>query len=394
LNIPTVIESRDVKEYQAQSHTSLEEAAREVRYNFLTETAEKTGAQAVAVGHTADDHVETILMHLLRGSGTRGLRGLQPLSRWQSVNAELTIIRPLLEIERNETMAYCHRYNLYPRQDSSNLSSIPMRNRIRQHLLPLLREYNPQIKEALLRTARIATDDMVFIDGEVACAFPNIAKQQRDSIVIDKAGFAGLPASLKRYLLRASIEKLSGSLKDVEAVHIEDILNALDKHAGKVVGLPGGLNFTIEYERYVLGPDAAAISPFPVIKSPVKLNIPGNTVIAGWDVSADIVSRSEATIANKETNDFTACFDYERTGDRLVVRGRQPGDRLQPLGMDQPKKLNEFMIDARIPRSWRPRIPLVVSKRHIIWVVGWRIDERVKVTASSKRVLRLRFARS
>ena len=155
LGIPATREGRDVKAYQDQQRISLEEAAREVRYTFLTEVAKSIRASRVAVGHTTDDHVETILMHLIRGTGTRGLRGLQPSMALQSAQNSPTIVRPLREVSRQETAAYCHRHNLMPRIDASNLSLSPLRNRIRQQLLPLLRTYNPRVTDALLRTARI-----------------------------------------------------------------------------------------------------------------------------------------------------------------------------------------------------------------------------------------------
>ena len=139
LGIPATIEQRNVKSYQAQQHISLEEAAREVRYNFLGEAARSIGANQVAVGHTTDDHIETILMHLIRGTGTRGLRGLKPSTLWQSTGNSLTIIRPLLPVSRQETADYCHRHKLMPRIDASNLSLSPLRNRIRHQLLPCSR---------------------------------------------------------------------------------------------------------------------------------------------------------------------------------------------------------------------------------------------------------------
>ena len=393
LDIASTIETRDVKEYRAKSRTSPEEAAREVRYNFLTEAAHSVDAACVVTGHTSDDNVETILMHLLRGSGTRGLRGLQPVSKWNTGDKSLIIIRPLLEISHKETIAYCRRFKLHPRQDSTNLSTGPFRNRIRHRLLPQLEEYNPQVKDALLRTARISADDMAFIDNEAARLMTDIVQEQRHSMIIDKTGFRSLPTSLKRHLLRASMESLLGNLKDIEAGHIEDIIDALDKPAGKAIGLPGGLNFTIEYDRYVLGPDSAALSPFPILKAPKELNIPGKTSIAGWEINADITTFSDVNVS-EEVDDFTACFDYDATGKLLVVRSRRPGDRFQPLGLEQTKKLNEYMIDARIPQSWRRRIPLIVSREHIIWVVGWRIDERARVTKNTTHILRLRFQNS
>jgi len=388
LSIPATIEQRDVKAYQKHKHISLEEAAREVRYTFLAQVAKAIGASQVAVGHTMDDHIETILMHLVRGTGTRGLRGLQPHAEWQSSGNSLIIIRPLLQVSREETANYCHGHKLMPRIDTSNLSLSPLRNRIRYQLLPLLKSYNPQVTEALLRTARIAGDDLALIDKEGSQLWAEIAQRQENTIILDKERLLELPPALKRYLLRMSIERLLGNIKDIEMRHIEEIMSALTKPAGKRLSLPGGLIFSVEYNRYLIGQDPAALSPFPTLGGELPLKLPGKTLLPGWHVDANIVNREQMT---EKDNDFTAYFDLDKTGGKLVVRGRKTGDRFQPLGMSQPKKLGEFMIDAKIPQAWRRRIPLVCSPQHILWVVGWRIDDRVKVTEQTERVLCLKF---
>jgi len=202
MGIPATVERRDVRAYQAQRRISLEEAAREVRYSFLAEVAGSIGADRVAVGHTTDDHIETMLMHLIRGTGTRGLRGLQPISRWRSSINSLTIIRPLLEVSREETAEYCRCQHLMPRIDVSNLSLSPLRNRIRRQLLPLLQSYNPGVVQALLRTARIVDDDLAFLEKESARLRGEIAQRQGNTIVLDKAKFLELPSALQRHLLR------------------------------------------------------------------------------------------------------------------------------------------------------------------------------------------------
>ena len=390
LGIPATIEQRDVKAYQVRERVSLEEAAREVRYTFLAEVAKSIGTDRVAVGHTSDDHIETVLMHLIRGTGTRGLRGLQPISRWQSSTSHLPIVRPLLEVSREETASYCHEHQLMPRVDASNLSLSPLRNRIRHQLLPLLRSYNPGMVEALLRTARIAADDLAFLDRETAGLWGKIAQRQENTIVLDRARFLELPSALKRHLLRAAIEALLGNLKDIEARHIEEIMDTLTKPAGRRLSLPGGLFFYIEYSQYLLGPDPAALSPFPSLGNEFALRIPGGTLAPGWRIEATIINPDQMTDKDK---DFTAYFDFNKTGDRVAVRSRQSGDRFQPLGMSQSKKLGEFMIDAKIPRAWRQRVPIVCSPHHILWVVGWRIDDRVKVTDNTTQILRLKFER-
>ena len=432
LGVPATIERRDVKAYQAEQHLSLEEAAREVRYRFLADTASTVGAGRVAVGHTIDDQVETILMHLVRGTGTRGLGGLKPCTVRQLPpdGKRLTVVRPLLELYRRETVDYCRSHQLEPRIDTSNLSPLPLRNRIRLKLLPLLKSYNPRVVEALLRTTSIAADELAFLDEETARLWDSVAQRHGDVILLDKESFGRLHPALKRHLLRASILELLGSLKDIETRHIEEIMAALNKPAGKQISLPGGLIFSIEYDKYLLGSDPAVLSPFPILEGEFALKIPGETQLPGWQIEATIIDREQMIEKDEGFNTrwfirgslkgqspftnysspsplkergikgvrlmdnlFTAYFDLDKTGDKLIVRPRKRGDRFQPLGLSQPKKLGEFMIDAKIPRVWRGRVPVVSSPEHILWLVGWRIDERVKVTDNTKKVLRLKVGR-
>ena len=388
LGIPVTIEKEDVKGYQAKKRLSLEEAAREVRYSFLAEAASSVGATKVAVGHTQDDHVETVLMHLIRGSGTRGLSGLQPLTVMRSAKENLNITRPLLEISRKETEDYCEQNSLNPRRDSSNKSLSPLRNRIRLKLLPLLKRYNPRFPEALLRTSRIAGDDIAFLDEKTAEIWDKVILEQPNAIALDKERLDRLPPTLQRYLLRAAAEKLLGSAKDVEMRHIEAMTEALNKPAGKRLNLTRGLTFYTEYDKYLLTLGANRLSPLPVLEGEVPLKIPGETVTTGWRIKATIIKKEQIP---RKVGSFTACFDYEKTGNQLVVRPRRRGDRFQPLGLKSLKKLGEFMIDAKIPSLWRQNIPIVYSDKQIIWVVGWRIDERVKVTGDTTQVLCLEF---
>ncbi|MFC1915017.1 tRNA lysidine(34) synthetase TilS [Chloroflexota bacterium] len=391
LHLPATIEARDVKGYQARQRVSPEEAAREVRYGFLAQAAGAIGADRVAAGHTADDHIETILMHLIRGTGIRGLRGLQPVSRWPSPDNNLTIVRPLLAVNREETVNYCQHHQLKPRTDTSNRSLSPLRNRIRQQLLPLLRSYNPRVAEALIRTARIAGDDIDLLDGESNRLWHEIAQKQGNTIILDKEKFLESPPARQRHLLRMSIEKLSGNLKDIEAHHTAEIIAALNKPAGKMLNLPSGLVFSIDYHRYVLGPDPAALAPLPVLPGEIELKLPGTTQIPGWRIEAAIIGREAM---KNDADDSSAHLDLDKTGDKLTVRRRKTGDRFQPLGMSQPKKLGEFMIDSKIPGAWRERIPIVCSPQHIVWVAGLRIDDRVKVTEDTNQVLCLEIKRN
>lgn len=390
LGIPATIEERDVKAYHAEQDVTLEEAAREVRYAFLAKVAGTIGTDRVAVGHTTDDHAETVLMHIIRGTGTTGLRGLQPVTHWRASTDGIMVVRPLLEVTREETVEYCRQCRMRPRVDVSNFSLSPLRNRLRHHLLPLLQEYNPQITRALVRTARIAGDDSIVLDMETARLWEIVLRRQEDTVIIDKTGFLELPSGLQRNLLRRAMEELLGSPMDIEARHIEGILAGLALPPGRRLSLPGGLFFTIEYDRYLLGDDPSALCPYPEPCGDFVMKIPGVTVVPGWRVETTMTEPGQVV---DEEDGFTAHLDADRSGQRILVRTPRPGDRFRPMGMSETKKLGKFMIDARVPRAWRPRVPVVCSGNDILWVVGWRIDDRARITETTRKVLRVRFER-
>jgi tRNA(Ile)-lysidine synthase len=390
LGLPATVERRDVAAHRDRKGGSLEEAAREVRYRFLANAARRVGTSKVVTGHTCDDHIETILLHLLRGSGTAGLRGLQSRSALPhgDKSDRLEVVRPLLEITRQETLSYCRRHRLAPRSDSSNESLSFLRNRIRLELLPVLRSYNSGIDKVLLRLADIAADDISFIEEQVSLLWADLVQKDGDALYLDVNKMRALPRAVQRQVFRKAVKLLRGDLKDIEADHIEAMIESLSKPAGKRFCLPDGLTLSTEYGRLVITPTRASVCPLPPLQGTTSINIPGETDLSGWRVRADIVRQ-----AVDNDNGLTASFDLDRVGQKLVVRPRRPGDRFQPLGMNQTKKLQDFMVDAKIPRTWRDRVPLVTSARQILWVVGWRMDDRVKVTDMTKNILSLKFER-
>jgi tRNA(Ile)-lysidine synthase len=389
LGVPVTIEQRDVRAYQEQHRLTLEEAAREVRYGFFADAADSIGAGCVAVGHTRDDHVETVLLHIIRGTGTRGLRGLQPVSRLHLAGINLTVIRPLLIVSREETAAYCRRHRLHPRLDTSNLSPEFLRNRMRLELLPLLESYNPRIVEALARTARITADDIDVLDKVAQRHWRRTVQKEGNAIVFNRERFRKTAPGLQRVLLRMALEGLLGTLKDIEARHIEGMLSVISKPAGKKVSLPFGLTFVVEYDRFRLERGHDDTAPFPLLDREYPLAVPGVTAIPGWRIQAEVLSG----VQKADADNLTALFDFRCVAGGIAVRPRRPGDRFQPLGMNEEKKVGRFMMDAHIPQAWRSRIPIVCDAEKVLWVVGYRIDGRAKVTDGTKRVLRLRFER-
>jgi tRNA(Ile)-lysidine synthase len=387
LDIPATLGRIDVQAFRLEKKLSLEEAARTKRYEFLGEVSEKFGTGYIAIGHTQDDHLETILLHIIRGTGTRGLVGLKPLTPWTIEGRRITLVRPMLEITRRETQNYCQELDLNPRLDKTNLLLTSLRNKIRLKLLPMLKSYNTGFGEALLRLSENAREEHEYLDSQALIFWDRVVQRQGDIIRLDKEVLVSLPPVLQRYLLRRVIERLLGTLKDIESRHIEEIMSALSWATGRHIDLPYGLVFTVDYDNYWLGRAEDIPTPFPLFAGQYHLNVPGTTDVPGWRVNAMFVQGS----SGQGVNGLAADLDAEKTGQGLIVRTRQPADRFQPLGMTNIKKLGEFMVDAKIPRRWRADIPVVASMEQIIWLVGYRLDERVKVTPQTKRVLRLEF---
>lgn len=438
LFLPITFDRQDVASYKARKKCSLEEGARELRYAFFTRVAEEVGSIRVAVGHTQDDQVETVLMHILRGTGTSGLRGLAPCSSMlygkqemslRAARSNLLVIRPLLDITREEAMRYCQEHKLEPRFDSSNRSLSFFRNRLRLELLPLLRQYNPCVDQALLRLADIAKGDDSFIEKQALHLWDEVARREDNAVCLDKKKISTLPIALQRQVVRLAIDELVGDTRDIEAVHIEALRTLLSKPVGKQISLPNGIICHGEYDEIIIrvsrSPDfehseeggmakryLPLSCPFPILQGDFPLKVPGKTILPGWRVVASISPSGIATLTKTEGKQSrnphrirggagrvsflstVAEFDLNKTGTNLSLRQRQPGDRFQPLGMNTAKKLSEFMIDAKIPFSWRHHVPLVCSPEQIIWVVGYRIDDRAKVTEATREILRLEFSYS
>lgn len=387
LDIPITVEKRDVAAHQKTRRISLEEAAREVRYDFYCEAAESIGAKRVALGHTKDDQVETILMHMVRGTGLAGLRGMQPITTRQGRESAVLLVRPLLEVTRLETEEYCRACALEPRRDVSNYSPAFLRNRLRYELIPLLESYNRNISGALLRTAHTAADDLSFLEEYVSVAWSAVVTEQPNGFLIDSESLLSLHPSLQRHLLRRVLDQVLGDLTDIHLIHIEKMMDALSKPAGRRLSLPRGLVFHVGYHTCLLTGGDYDTCPFAPLEGEYRLNVPGDTELPGWNVRASITKPGQVA------EGFGACLDLGESGTDLMVRRRRVGDRFQPLGMAEIKKLQDFMVDAKIPRAWRERVPLVCSPVGIIWVVGWRIAEQVRVKDSTKRVLYLKFDR-
>ncbi len=353
---------------------SVQEAAREARYEFLAQTAAAIGANKIATGHTQDDQVETVLANVLRGTGLDGLRGM-PEQRGQ-------IVRPLLDVTRAEVEAYNAAQGLSPRQDPSNLSAQHYtRNRIRLELLPELRaHYSAGVDAALLRLSAIAARDSDYLAEQAAAALADITRaEDAGRLELDRAALGKLHPALMRYVLRQAIEKVRGTVEGVTHEHLETICRAVLDGTGFTLTLPAPLCRVRVTEQGVTLSAAEGAAPAALV-SAAALPVPGKVVVEalGWTVRAAWEDHPGAVRLDADAVDLSS----------LAVRNRRAGDRIDPLGMGgRHKKVSDILTDAKVPRIDRDRVPIIADSRGILWIAGHTQAERAKEISATTRWL-------
>ena len=407
--LPCTVKTRDVPALANRHKMAIEEAARQARYTFLGEVAGQVGARTVAVGHNADDQAETVLMHFLRGAGLAGLRGMLPKTPFsgyrlldEQTGAGLWLVRPLLETPRAEIETCCAAHDLQPRFDRSNLDTTYFRNRLRHELLPHLESYRPNIQEVIRRTAQVIAADYTLLREVLEETWPKVTRKAGErAIVFDLEGWRALPLSLKRATLREAVQRLRRNLRNVNFVHIEDAVRiAGEKGTGAVASLPKGLQLTVGYDSLVVADEDFQLVPQewpPLLIERLPLTVPGRAPLpgpGGWEIEAEWLAPDELPpdwAANPDP--WRAFIAAEAAAGELALRQRQPGDSFQPRGMGGHRKsLSDFLINVKVPAAERDWVPLLVnSDDHILWVAGWRLDERARITSETERVLHLRF---
>ena len=367
---------------------SPEEAARELRYRFLAQTARDDGCGVVVVGHTRDDQAETVLLHLLRGSGLRGLAGMAPSAPWpvETGAAPPRLVRPLLALSRGDTERCCREAGVTPIVDPSNRSRAFLRNRVRHELLPQLRRYNPRIDDALARLADTVTADVELLEGLAAGA---LAQEPAQPGVerLERRRLAALPASLQRHAVRLAVARLLGEARGLADRHVRAVLRANAGPTGTRLDLPRGVRVEVTRDAVVLT-TLSSTGATPLPEGERTLPVPGSARFGRWRFQAEILKQAPPDLS-AACGPHTAMLDAQACGERLHVRRRRRGDRFHPLGMKQPKKLQDFFVDAHVPRAERDAVPLVCGERGIAWVVGQRPAEWAKVTPATRSVLLL-----
>ena len=396
MSIPYSTRRLDIPSLSKKEGTSMELTARIHRHLFLANVSQSNNSSITALGHNAGDQAETILMHLIRGTGLKGLTGMQQFSDRTIAGVGMKLLRPLLFISRETINSYCNEANLDPRIDKTNLSLEHTRNVVRRNLIPVLKTHNPKIEEALLRLSKSTIRDMESLDQATDTAYSQATKETNGIVSISKSVLGNLPEAIIYRVLRRAASILVKDHLQLTMTHIDSIADLLDGQSGKSINLPGGVTVTNSYADLIFRKSEQDIASFPKLPDITKVRIPGNTSIPGWKIETFIQSNPESINALSDRNN-TAWVPHDPAVETISVRARLPGDRFQPKGMTKEKKLQDFMVDAKIPRDWRDRIPIVVIRHRgvakIAWVVGWRVAEWATISPGDKKVF-IRFSRT
>lgn len=401
MNLSIVVSSADVKTHAAQHKLSLEEAARNLRYQFLFGVAEKHQAQAVLVAHTADDQVETILMHLLRGAGMDGLRGMDIIQHAHSWHPYIPLIRPLLHIWREEIETYCQANDLAPIEDPSNMDITFFRNRLRHELIPLLKTYNPQIKDLLWRTATTIRGESEVIQSMAEIAWKySVTTFNSDYVQFDLSKFKIQSIAIQRRLARKALSELNQSLRDIGYDAVKRLLHFVDvPTTSKRLELIANFNALLEenslfiYQQENLLPTSLwpQYKGMPITISqntPIQLDQDWQIVIQGIQLDANTWAKI------KNNQDQNQAWLNIPAHTHLHLRNPQEGEKFKPMGMKgQKTKLSDFFINEKIPERARKQWPILCTPTEIIWVCGLRIAEPYRINEQSEHTVFIKIGK-
>ncbi len=372
--LPLVRESRNVRLYATRRKINLEEAGRILRYDFLERSARKAGATKIATGHSMTDQAETFLMRILRGTGLTGLRGIAPVS----LAAGRPLVRPLIEIKRDQILAFLQKKGIPFREDETNLDRRYLRNRIRHELLPLLEaSYQPRAVERLSRLSALLREEEELLDEFVrALAEPFISGDETKA-VLDAGMLALLPPSLARRVTREFLRRLKGDLRSVSFDSVEALCGLKN---GKETELPGKMILRREGDRIAMKRPMKKTRSFERRWTGKRLLVLGVPGMAFQGKIRNVGKRQPL----KNDDRRSAVVDYDKLEFPLTVRSRRPGDRYRPLGAPGKKKLKEILRAKGTPIEERDSRPVFLSRGEILWVPGLPVSEDHKVDPKTR----------
>ncbi len=407
LSLPFILGEADVNDYAQRFGLSVEEAARHLRYTFLFENARQVGAQAVAVAHNADDQVETILMHFLRGSGLAGLRGMWYWTLPGPWSEEIPLIRPLLGTWREEIDAYLLEREIEPIEDKTNRDTRIFRNRLRHELIPYLASYNPAIRRVLWRMGQVLDSENELLEGIVDSAWEETYVDGGPGYVLFRYHALSIqPKAIQRRLIRRGISILQPGLRDIDFNTVDRAVNFLAAPTrSRRIELAAGLFILLEDELLWVA-DKQAYLPegfWPQLPrqgnrcQDLALELPGIAELEnGWVLACNIEEQADLAHQKAPENKdmFQAWIDVSLAHFPLSLRCRRPGDRFYPAGMaGHSVKVSDFMINVKMPARSRANWPLVFSEGKLVWIPGYRVAQGFMFSESTNQVAHLHLFR-
>ena len=385
MKLPVFVRAADVKKIAATKKMSVEMAARQLRHEFLAQTARRERLTAVALAHHADDQVELFFLRLLRGAGGDGLGGM----RWHSpspVDSGIFLFRPVLEVPRVALEEFAHKHRIRYREDATNRSIDFLRNRIRHELLPLLRKhYQSGLNKTILRSMQIAAAESNLI-AELARTWLSPQEFRRRTKLkgdvwssFSEAGFEELPEAVQRHVLKLQIIDL-GVTPDFELIEF------IRRSPHKPVAVSAHISLSRDAKGLV-SRCRPATQTFKDQNVTVKLNRPGDISFDGVDLKWRSGKSPKRPGKTQKLHAGLELFDADKVGDEIVLRHWRAGDRFRPIGLKSAVKLQDLFTNAKIPREMRHRLVVAEATGGVFWVQGLRISENYKLTAQSKRIL-------
>jgi tRNA(Ile)-lysidine synthase len=405
---PFILEQQNVAAFAKKNGYSLEEGARIARYRFLSSVAAKSNAQAIAVAHTADDQVETVLMHLLRGAGASGLRGMAFRTRLENQDVDIPLVRPLLSTWRKDILNYLEAYQIPSRLDQSNLDIRFYRNRLRHELIPFLEGYNPAVRQNLWRMAEILRAEDEALDEIAQAAWKLCLSSAGEGYVFFKREeLSAQKIAIQRRLVRKSIGLLRPGLRDIDFDAIDRALAFVQSPApSKHIELGSGLCIHYESGAICLANERTNLptASWPQVPAGEAYLLPFEgrlTLPGGWILRSELNPEPPQAEpvdgtgwSTARADPYQAWMDADQLEAPLLVRARQPGDRFYPLGLaSHSLKLSDFMINVKLPQRARAGWPLVISGNRIAWVPGLRLAHPFRVTSQTRRQVHLSLER-
>ncbi len=388
LSIPCFTAGKDAEAHRRAHRLSPEEAARELRYDFLNAVAQEKGFNRIALGHHADDNAELVLMFLLRGSGPSGLSGIPP-------SREGKYIRPLMGLSRSDILAYLMQKGADYVTDSSNSDLRYLRNRVRHQIIPHLKTHcHPHVVRTLNRISEILRDEEQWLGRITEDLFQRVlAAEKRDSLRLSISGLAGMPIAAQRRVIRHALSHVKGNLRGITFAHAENIRRILETdEVIRCLDLPDRIRVTKQGNLLCFSAEEQSLRSLGKKKPDTDsfcytVTAPGRVDIR--ETGASLIFSVEEKLPDiRDSGNSTAFFDGEKAKFPIVIRNFQPGDCFRPLGMQGTQKLKKYFGDRKIPQDERAKCPLVLSAGRIIWVAGHRIDDSAKVTSQTEKVLK------